>query len=163
MHAGRYVGAPEREKLAQLISYASRPPLATERLSESDDGELIYTLKKMWSDGTQAIKLSPEELLEKLAALVPPPRSHLTRYHGCLASHSKLRRDIVLRPDVKKGFVVDGCKVRLGWAKLLARVFRIDVTKCELCGGEMQLVATVVERESIRSFLEHAGLAAQDS
>ena len=79
VHAGRYVGAPEREKLAQLISYASRPPLATERLSESEDGELIYTMKKMRSDGTQAIKLSPDELLEKqtFAALVPP-RSHLT-------------------------------------------------------------------------------------
>jgi len=40
-------------------------------------------------------------------------------------------------------------------------VFRIDVTKCEACGGEMQLVATALEKESIRRFLEHAGLAAR--
>jgi hypothetical protein len=36
-------------------------------------------------DGTTGIKLSPLELLEKLAALVPLPRVHLVRYGGCLA------------------------------------------------------------------------------
>ena len=35
--------------------------------------------------------LSPLELLEKLAALVPLPRVHLVRYGGCLAPHSRLR------------------------------------------------------------------------
>jgi predicted nucleic acid-binding protein len=33
-----------------------------------------------------------QELLEKLAALVPLPRMHLVRYGGCLAPHSHLRR-----------------------------------------------------------------------
>jgi Putative transposase len=27
---------------------------------------------------------TPQELVEKLAALVPPPRFHLVRYHGVL-------------------------------------------------------------------------------
>ncbi len=37
------------------------------------------------SDGTSHLLLSPMELLEKLAALVPPPRLHLLPYHGVLA------------------------------------------------------------------------------
>jgi hypothetical protein len=37
------------------------------------------------------MRLSPMELLEKLAALVPLPRMHLVRYGGCLAPHSHLR------------------------------------------------------------------------
>jgi hypothetical protein len=31
------------------------------------------------------------DLLARLAALVPPPRMHLTRFHGVFAPHSKLR------------------------------------------------------------------------
>ncbi|WP_442958373.1 hypothetical protein [Povalibacter sp.] len=29
--------------------------------------------------------------MARLAALVPPPRMHLTRFHGVFAPHSKLR------------------------------------------------------------------------
>jgi len=43
---------------------------------------LSFTLKTPWSDGTSHLLLSPMELLEKLAALIPPPRFHLLRYHG---------------------------------------------------------------------------------
>ena len=32
-----------------------------------------------------------QDLMARLAALVPPPRMHLTRYHGVFASHSSLR------------------------------------------------------------------------
>jgi hypothetical protein len=35
--------------------------------------------------------LDPLDFIARLAALVPPPRRHLTRYHGVLALHSSLR------------------------------------------------------------------------
>ena len=38
-----------------------------------------------WVDGTTSLMLSPTELIEKLAALAPPPRLSLIRYHGVLA------------------------------------------------------------------------------
>ena len=38
------------------------------------------------------------ELLEKLAALVPPPRLNLVRYHGVLAPHAADRAQIVPGP-----------------------------------------------------------------
>lgn len=44
------------------------------------------------------IRLSPLELLEKLAALVPLPRVHLVRYGGCLAPHSHLHGAIISTP-----------------------------------------------------------------
>ena len=45
---------------------------------------LSFALKTPWSDGTSHLLLSPMELLEKLAALVPSPRFHPLRYHGVL-------------------------------------------------------------------------------
>ena len=49
---------------------------------------------------------TPEELLEKLAALVPPPRLNLVRYHGVLAANAADRSQIVPSP---KGEVGVGC------------------------------------------------------
>ncbi|MBK7962756.1 MAG: transposase [Bdellovibrionales bacterium] len=33
--------------------------------------------------------------MERLAALIPRPKIHLTRYHGVLAPHYKFRKQIV--------------------------------------------------------------------
>jgi hypothetical protein len=49
-----------------------------------EDGRLLYRLKHRWRDGTRHVVFEPLELLERLAALVPPPRFHLVRYHGIL-------------------------------------------------------------------------------
>ncbi len=62
----------------------ARPPVATERLSRLEDGRLLYRLKHRWRDGTTHVVFEPQDLVEKLAALVPPPRFHLVRYHGIL-------------------------------------------------------------------------------
>ena len=53
----------------------------------------------MGGDGTCQILLSPQELLEKLAALVPPPRLNLVRYHGVLAPTSPDQAQIVPGPS----------------------------------------------------------------
>ena len=56
--------------------------MALERLAQDANGDRVYTFTPPWSDGTTGIRLSPLELLEKLAALVPLPRVHLVRYGG---------------------------------------------------------------------------------
>ena len=139
VHANRYIGAQERDKLEQLISYTTRPPFSHKRLSLKDpdnrDGDLVYELKSPWRDGTEAIQLSHAEFFEKLAALVPPPYSHTNRYFGVLSSHSEWRSRIIIKPGIKKGFVAvgDGSPERMNWGRLLKRTFKIDVTACPGC------------------------------
>jgi len=53
-----------------------------------------YPLKTPYRDGTTHIVLEPLDLMARLSALVPPPRMHLTRYHGVFAPHSRLRAAI---------------------------------------------------------------------
>jgi hypothetical protein len=98
LHANTQVPAHRRDQLERLIRYTARGAVSLERLQEDAHGDLVYTFTKPWSDGTTGIKLSPLELLEKLAALVPLPRVHLARYGGCLAPHSTLRRAITPTP-----------------------------------------------------------------
>ena len=60
-------------------------PTGRRKLRVLDEETLSFTLKTPWSDGTTHLVLSPLELIEKLAALVPQPRLNLVRYHGVLA------------------------------------------------------------------------------
>jgi hypothetical protein len=48
-------------------------------------------LKTPYRDGTTHIVLTPVDFIARLAALVPPPRVHLRRFHGVLAAHAALR------------------------------------------------------------------------
>lgn len=72
LHAKVGVAAFARDRLLQLFKYVTRPPISNQRLSRRENGDLLYELKTPWSDGTTAILLSPEELCEKVPALVPP-------------------------------------------------------------------------------------------
>ena len=45
--------------------------------------------------GTTHLVMSPLELMQRLAALVPRPRLHLIRFHGVLAPNAKLRALVV--------------------------------------------------------------------
>ena len=46
---------------------------------------------------------------------------------------------------------------RLSWARLLARVFLIDVTVCPHCGGKMKIIAALTEPGAIRAYLDGVG------
>ena len=71
LHAATRIAGPDRRGLERLCRYVARPALAGGRLRILDADHLSFALKTPWSDGTRHLLLSPMELLEKLAALVP--------------------------------------------------------------------------------------------
>ena len=80
MHSNVCIPAKARRQLENLCRYVARPAVAMERLSILPDGRVSYRLRHKWRDGTTHVLFEPLELVEKLAALVPPPRFHLVRY-----------------------------------------------------------------------------------
>ena len=77
-------------------------------------------------------RLTPLELLERLAALVPPPRVHRHRYYGVLAPNAPLRQVVTAmatassppapvrnRPSEEPA---PQRAARYAWAQLLARI-----------------------------------------
>jgi len=113
----------------------ARGAVALERLPQDANGDFVYTFTHPWSDGTMGIRLSPMELLEKLAALVPLPRVHLVRYGGCLAPHNSLRGVIIPTPRQQglEDEETDTASSRWSWARLLKRVFALDMARCPFC------------------------------
>src|SRR3954467_564927 len=84
-------GAHQRKELERLCRYITRPAIANERLKRNRAGQLVLQLKSPWRDRATHIVMSPLELMQRLAGLVPRPRLHLIRFHGVLAPHAKLR------------------------------------------------------------------------
>jgi len=102
----------------------------------------------------------------RLAALVPPPRVHLTRYFGVFAPRAKLRRTVVPQcTDEDDGcahspVTTDTPKMRArrySWSRLLARVFAVDVLVCPRCASRMQTVEWVTHPERIQAVLNATG------
>ena len=46
----------------------------------------------------------------------------------------------------------------MGWARLLKRVFDIDLEPCPRCGGALKIIAAIVEPPVIVRILAHLGL-----
>jgi hypothetical protein len=170
LHAAVYCAPWERGKLEKLCRYIARPAVAEERLELKASGDVVLKLKTKYSDGTSHLLFSGLEFVEKLAALVPQPRIHLTRYFGCLAPHAKIRSEIVPKkepePDstpAASAAVPDKPPAvrRIGWAELLARVFLIDMKHCPKCGGDLKAIAAILEIGAIRKILTHLSLPAE--
>ena len=92
------IAAHDRAGLERLLRYCARPPFALERLRKAGS-ELVYRCAKQHSEpGTDKcggkvdeITLTPLELIDRIAALLPLPRTHRHRYFGVLAPNSPLR------------------------------------------------------------------------
>jgi hypothetical protein len=158
-------GAHQRKELERLCRYITRPAIANERLKRDGAGNVVLQLKSPWRDGTTHIVMSPPEFMQRLAALVPRPRLHLLRYHGVLAPNAGLRAAIVPGPPEKPGVPAvehaHGAPARMGWARLLKRLFDIDLEHCPQCGGDLKIIAAIEEPAVIVKILTHLGLPAR--
>ena len=136
LHVGVFCPAHNRKKLEHLCRYISRPSLSEARLSLNTQGQVVYKLKTAYRNGTTHIVLSPPPFLSRLASLVPRPRIHLIRFHGVFAPHFKYRSLVTPEHSDKtnKTSQTEQKKAKksysMGWAKMLKRVFDIDIQTC---------------------------------
>jgi len=131
-----------------------------------------YQLKTPYRDGTTHIVLDPLDLIARLAALVPPPRMHLTRSHGVFAPHSKLRAAVTPAhrgvggpgqgADQTADKPITSRHVAMTWAQRLKRVFSIEIDTCARCGGMLRVIASIEEPQIIAKILAHLEKTAPD-
>ena len=146
LHAAVSWRADQRQELEQLCRYITRPAIANERLKRNRAGQVVLQLKSPYKDGTPIV-MEPLEFMERLAALVPRPRLNLIRFHDVLAPNAKLRRQIVPTPPERA--TETSSERRSGaervaahqLARLLKRVFDIDIEHCPNCGGALKMIA----------------------
>jgi len=132
-------------------------------LSLTEQGQVRYTLKTPWCDGTTHVIFEPLDFIARLAALVPKPRVNLTRYHGVFAPNSAHRALITpagLGRGGKKAAETEEQTpterhLAMTWAQRLKRVFNIDISTCPACGGALKVIACIEDPVVIRRILDH--------
>jgi hypothetical protein len=132
----------------------------------TSSGQVRYQLKTPYRDGTTHIVMEPLDLIARLAALIPPPRMHLTRYHGVFAPHSRLRARVTpakrgvgaTKPADQSGQPQQPATPRhvaMNWARRLKRVFGVEIEGCARCGGKLKIIASIEEPAVIARILAH--------
>jgi hypothetical protein len=154
LHAALVVPAGQRPRLERVCRYVLRPPVATERLQVTAEGQVRVTLRQPWRDGTTDLVFDPIEFLGRLAVLVPRPRINLLLYFGVLGARARGRTEVVGltgaaaavgedSPPEGAGPAIIECasageRARARgqqWAALMRRTFGFDVLACPRCGG----------------------------
>ncbi|WP_227027145.1 transposase [Corallococcus soli] len=172
LHANTHLHANDRQGLERLCRYGARGALALERLSRAEDGRIAWRMKRPLPDGTTHLFFTGLELLRRVASLIPPPRSNLTRFHGVFAPGAKLRPFLLPQAEAEAKpeeaseppLAATGQEPtqertpRLDWAGLLRRSFALDVFACGRCGGRRRVLAYLTAPSGVRAILEHLGL-----
>jgi hypothetical protein len=174
LHAATRVHGNDNQGREHLCRYILRPPLANDRLHILPGDKVQLDFKRPWSDGTSCIVLDAQALIARLAAIVPPPRRHVTRYFGALSSHSALRPLIVpaataaaaaAQPaespaqDLHAPIAAKPPRTSkyIAWSDLLRRTFGIEL-QCTRCHGHLRLIALLKEAATIAKILGAMGL-----
>ena len=94
---------------------------------------------------------------------MPPPRRPLLAYHGLLAPRARWRSAIIPKPAPADPSAATGARSpgRWTWARLLRRVFALQVLVCERCGGSRRILGAVTEPHVVQRVLVALGLAAE--
>ena len=103
------IEAHDRAALERLQRYGARPPFAMDRLRK-EGAALVYRCAKQRSEPgadkrgakVDELHLTPLELIDRIAALVPPPRTHRHRCFGVLAPNSPLRAAVTALAQAAK-------------------------------------------------------------
>ena len=164
----------DRAGLERLLRYCARPPFALEHLQQLDADHLVYHSPKPGLDGSSDLVLTPLELIGKIAALVPPPRSHRHRYFGVLAPNSPMRAAVIamapvvviappLSPTDSAGTEEKPRRAvsHYLWAMLLARIYEAFPLSCPICHAQMRIIALINEASDVQKILEYIGESTQ--
>ena len=185
VHANVAIKAHDRAGLEKLCRYGLRSPIALSRLLLTDDGLVRYKLKRPWPrpGGITCLTLQPTDFLRRLACLIPPPRTHLIRYHGVFSPSSALRNYLPPPPTRASNNTAAGTShdkqaedeppgqvpasdsdkpasmsARIRWAQLIKRVFKKDLEQCPHCGGRRVIIAFITDAPVVHRILSHIGL-----
>ncbi len=199
--AGVCIEAHDRAALERLLRYCARPPFAMDRLRK-EGKDLVYRCAKQHSEPrsdkrsdkrgarVDELHLTPLELIERIAALVPPPRTHRHRYFGVLAPNSPLRSAVTALAAPMQSPIAHAVPAITGeglpglvptdkaappapapvqpkrpahylWAVLIARIYEVFPLVCPMCAGQMRIIAFITHSADIRRILDHLGVESE--
>ena len=167
------INAGDMGGLERLARYIFRPPVSLERMSWDDVGDVCYR-RKPGHDRNPQLRRDPLEtfdaadFLARVIMHIPDPRRHLVRYYGWYSNVSRGKRKRALEsrfpdPGPAPSFLLEEAQarspearaLRRSSAQMIKRVYEVDPLVCPDCGGEMKIIAFIIDLQVVEQILRH--------
>ena len=99
---------------------------------------------------------------------IPEPRRHMVRYYGWYSNVSRGKRRQqeggegagssdggVSSRGLRREEGPDARAFRRSWAQLIKRIYEVDPLVCQSCGGEMKVIAFIIDHAVVDKILRH--------
>ena len=164
-----------KEALAQ---YMARYSVSLEKIVyEPVKGKVLFHTKynKYFKENLKVF--SAEDFISQVTQHIPPPRMRLIRYYGLYSSRSRqkwkewnhvarhapdnwknvhLENDVVEEKDeITENEISTTFPGKSTWARLIAKIYEVDPLVCTKCGGEMKVVAVIMDSVEVEKILKH--------
>ena len=173
----------DQPAVERLARYIMRPPISLERIEWRGDGEVLYRPKgghdgRSRQPGDPAETFDPAGFLARVIMHVPEPRRHLVRYYGAYSNVSRGKRrrhdEATIGAGPRDGEHASSARadrdhgpdaraLRRSWAQLIKRVYEVDPLVCPKCGGEMRIIAFIIDHDVVDAILRHLAKAEAQS
>jgi hypothetical protein len=162
VHLGPLIHPDQPEELKATARYCARAPLALSRLSyHAEQNAVSYTYTNPYDHTERTERITPEELIARLATHLPDPWEHLTRYYGFYSNRTRGARS-----DAGTDAETDGegqetivaakppPRWKKQWTELLQLVFEVTLN-CPRCGAEMNIISFITDHQHVDKILRH--------
>jgi hypothetical protein len=160
-----------RESLSQ---YIVRAPVSLEKIVwEKKTDTVVWKSPVKGPHKGKEKYFSGPDFIARLTLHIPPKGKHLVRRYGIYSSrargtwkkrpalhkraaecwYGRLENTAASLKETEEAVTVPKKKSRQAWARLLAKVYEIDVLCCHHCGGRMSVIAVIRDLESIRDII----------
>ena len=161
----RWLASASQDLTARLWDLSVPDPNATARLLQGASHELRQDLDRNLTPSADCTTFSPcassSFQCDSLSGRQVAARHHLRPLIIELSPHAELNIEQLALFDPKTGFNrpavhsdVPPTPRRIRWRRLLARVFSVDLTRCPLCEGPLNIIEAVVDPARIAVLLE---------
>jgi hypothetical protein len=102
--------------------------------------------------------MDPLEWLARMSDHIPDPGQHRTLSYGAYANRVRATRVAASRSAQPRRHLLADAR-RLGWGRMVAKVYQVDPLLCTRCGRRMSIVGFVTDSVAVGRILDHLGLS----
>ncbi len=159
VHTSERINGSDGDAVERVARYMSRAAISVERVKINPDENTVTVYERQdRSPSGMSLTYTIMEFMALLAGHIPSPYESLVYYYGIYSSsyRGKEKRENA-NEEVQVEEVRGTGKSNSTWARLIQKIFEVDVLRCTKCGGEMKVIAFITEQKSVRKILDHIG------
>jgi hypothetical protein len=148
----------EEAAIENLARYIIRASFSQEKMTYiPEESRVLYRSK----DGKNLKTFDALEWLAAMCSHVPNKGEQMVRYYGYYSNVSRGKRikedQDQLIPSILEP-VGSSKEYRKNWARLIQKIYEVDLLTCPKCSGKMKVISVIEDEEVIKRILKHLGL-----